>query len=283
MSMSDCRGTKTTTPGRLRADTHVHFHGCFEEGTFLDAAITNLNAGAVDSSMVHAVLCLTETRDADWFERLTKICPKTKFGSSKWQVQATKEANSLLAIDGRGRKMAIIAGRQIVCREGLEVLALGYGRSIDDGQPIRSVMQSVASSGAVPVVPWGFGKWFGVRGKVVQGLLCDPPCRFLLGDNGGRLAAGGEPALFGKAGERGIGILPGTDPFPFRWDSQRVGSFGIEWDGGLDPDTPYQGFRSLVLSTHSSGVPFGRLESIPAFVRNQIAIQLKKISSKWRK
>jgi hypothetical protein len=89
--------------------------------------------------------------------------------------------------------------------------------------------------------------------------------------------------LFGEARERGIDILPGTDPFPFRWDSQRVGSFGIEWDGGLDPGTPYQNFRSLVLSTDSAGIPFGRLETIPAFFRNQIAIQLKKISSKWRR
>jgi hypothetical protein len=261
----------------------VHFHGCFEEGPFLDAASTNLITDAVDSSMVHAVICLTESSDADWFERLTKVGPETKFGSSQWQIRATREANSLLAIDSRGQKMAIIAGRQIVCGEGLEVLALGYGQSIDDGQPIRSVMQTVAGSSAVPVVPWGFGKWVGPRGTVVKGLLCDPPCRFLLGDNGGRLAAGGEPVLFGEARERGIDILPGTDPFPFRWDSQRVGSFGIEWDGGLDPGTPYQNFRSLVLSTDSAGIPFGRLETIPAFFRNQIAIQLKKISSKWRR
>lgn len=268
---------------RLRADTHVHFHACFEEGPFLDSAITALNTDAADSSLVHAVICLTETSEADWFDRLTKVGPETRFGSSMWKIQATEELNSLLAIDSRDRKLAIIAGRQIVCQEGLEVLALGYDQSIDDGLPMRAVMQTVARGGAIPVVPWGFGKWTGSRGTVVKELLCDPPCRFVLGDNGGRLAVGGEPALFAEARERGIDILPGTDPFPFRWDSRRVGRFGIEWDGGLGLGTPYKSFRSLVLDAGSEGVPFGRLERIPAFVRNQIAIQLKKLSSKWQR
>jgi len=266
-----------STESRLRADTHVHFHACFEEGPFLDAAATALKAGSADT--ITAVLCLTESHDANWFGRLTELDENTEVGNSGWRKKKTQDNNSVIVSDSNGRRLAIIAGRQIVSKERLEVLALGYANLFDDGEPIRSVLNHVSDTGALPVVPWGFGKWAGSRGEIVKQLFEDPPCDFAVGDNGGRLSILSEPALFGTARSKGYSILPGTDPFPFRWDSHRAGTFGIEWRGSLDPDTPFESLKALILDQSRAGEPFGHLERLPAFVRNQVAIQLRRFAS----
>lgn len=268
-----------STSNRVRADTHVHFHACFAEGPFLDAAATAL-ADEKLGSQTHAVLCLTESHGANWFSRLLEAEEGVAIGDSDWRISETSERNSIIASDSRGHDLVIVAGRQIVCQEGLEVLALGYRPEIDDGQEIRAVMQHVEGVGAIPVLPWGFGKWLGVRGDLVRELIEKPPCKFVLGDNGGRLAAVAEPKLFGKARDSHVAILPGTDPFPFRWDGRRVGSYGMEWVGPFDLRTPFASLKALILDESAPGQRFGRLESVPSFVRNQIAIQLRRLTNR---
>ena len=267
-----------STPSRLRADTHVHFHECFEEGPFLNAAADALCSDSATSGKIDAVLCLTESYGANWFSRLCDIENNAFVGESGWKLRPTDEENSVLVEDSSSRALAIIAGRQIVCSGGLEVLVLGYKDMPEDGQPVRSVLQLASDAGAVPVLPWGFGKWLGQRGQVVADLISNPPCHFLLGDNGGRLAMFGEPKLFSTGRDSGFSILPGTDQFPFSWDCKRVGSYGIEWDGGLNPDSPFASFKSIVLNGQSQGRTFGSLEHLPAFFRNQVAIQLQRFA-----
>jgi hypothetical protein len=265
---------------RLRADTHVHFHRCFEEGPFLDAAAESLLGNATPANLITAALCLTESYGDDWFGRLARLDDGELIEGTHWRRLRTDEDNSVVVANEQGRRLAIIAGRQIVCREKLEVLALGYAEHPEDGRPIRDVLCEVEQAGALPVLPWGFGKWTGERGEIVRQLLDDPPCEFTVGDNGGRLAMLGEPDLFDVARNAGFSILPGTDPFPFRWDCKRVGSFGMEWPGGLEPDAPFRSLKSLISKPEISGERFGRLESLPAFIRNQVAIQLRRVPSK---
>ena len=265
---------------RLRADTHVHFHPCFEEGPFLDAAADSLSTGASTGNLVSGGLCLTESRGDNWFEKLAQLEEGDELAGTHWRLLKTAEANSVIVVDERGRKLAVIAGRQIVCRERLEVLALGYRREPEDGRPIRDVLREVSQADAVPVLPWGFGKWTGGRGEIVRQLLDDPPCEFAVGDNGGRLGMLGEPDLIAAARSKGFCVLPGTDPFPFHWDSRRVGSFGVEWPAALDSGTPFRSLKALIEEQGGTGERFGQLESLPAFVRNQVAIQLRRFQTK---
>lgn len=269
---------------RLRADTHVHFHHCFDAASFLSAAADNLRLETDDSDLIHGAICLTETARANWFEQLTEVAGKgATSGIAGWHVQCTDEPASLIATDALGRRLAIIAGRQIVCQERLEVLALGYPHRFVDGQPIRDVAENVHEAGAVAVIPWGFGKWTGSRGDIVARLLADPPCPLFVGDNAGRLAGLSEPRLFADAKSRGISVLPGTDPFPFAWDGLRVGSYGLEWSGGLDPDAPFDSLKQLMTESITDAVRYGELEGIFGFLRNQTAIQLRSIASRLRK
>lgn len=269
-----------TSETRLRADTHVHFHPCFEEGSFLDAAAESLLKGSAAGDLITAALCLTESHGDNWFATLARLGNGASIAGSDWRRLSTAEPNSVLVADTQGRRIAVIAGRQIVCRERLEVLALGHVDVPDDGQPIRDVLHEVREAGAVPVLPWGFGKWTGDRAGIVKQLLDDPPCDFAIGDNGGRLAMLGEPELFAVARNKGFSILPGTDPFPFRWDGRRAGSFGVEWRGGLEPESPFRSLKNLIEDQGGEGERFGRLESLPSFIRNQVAIQLRRVPSR---
>lgn len=264
------------TPSRVRADTHVHFHECYDEGRFLDAAARALGVAEPASHCVGAALCLTESFGANWFERLAERGNDAAIEGTRWRVFLTSEPNSVLVRSNDGKAVAIIAGRQIVCREGLEVLALGLREVIADRQPIREVMKQVSESPAIAVLPWGFGKWLGKRGEIVRDLVENPPCPFLLGDNGGRLAMLREPRLLRQARDRNLAVMPGTDPFPFSWDDSRVGTYGIEWEGTLSESSPFSDLKDLILDSTNSGRTFGRLERLLPFVRNQVAIQLRR-------
>lgn len=261
---------------QLKVDTHVHFHDCYDESLFLDAASRHLEIRAVDSDRIHGALCLTETIRDNWFARLTALSSGKKIGNSNWKVRATDERNSVILERSGHAKIAIFAGRQIVCAEGLEVLALGYCGEFPDKQPIRDVMMAVSAAGAIPVLPWGFGKWLGQRGRLVKDLLANRPCDFVIGDNGGRLAGVPEPGMFELVRKMHIPILPGTDPFPFPWDLDKVGRFGLSLENTLDPLVPFETFKALIHDSSIARETYGSLESLPSFIRNQIAIQLRK-------
>lgn len=265
-----------STRGRLRADTHVHFYDCFDERWFLSAATNHLCTESGKKDEISAALCLTETSGDHWFSKLQTVGLDARDGDAEWDLIRTREENSLLVRNRQGDTIAIIAGRQIVCVERLELLALGLARTISDGQPIRDTMRQVADQNAIPVLAWGAGKWTGARGKIVEQLISDPPCSFLIGDNGGRLAILPEPSLFSKAREREIAILPGSDPLPFSWNSKNVGSYGIEWTGSLGLLTPFEDLKAYLNKAHSDGQTFGQLEKVIPFIRNQIALRFRR-------
>jgi hypothetical protein len=267
---------------RLRVDTHVHFHSCYDEAEFLDEAAANLIPDIENPDSLLAAICLTETASADWYAELYGALSAGADRDNGWAFEATEESNSILALNRKGEMLAIIAGRQVRCQEGLEVLAIGHADKIPDGGSVRQVMLTVSESGCVPVLPWGFGKWQGRRAQIVTELLRDPPCKFAVGDNGGRLAVLGEPALLAKARSLGFPVLPGSDPFPFTWDGRRVGTYGIEFEGELDVCKPFQSLKRLAFGDANSTKMFGGLESIPHFIRNQLAIQVHNLQRRWR-
>ncbi|MCA1853850.1 MAG: hypothetical protein LC647_16095 [Beggiatoa sp.] len=168
-------------PGNTPAvliDTHVHIHGCFRLARFFGAAHANFERAARAQPGSHksshdgfiGVLMLTETARADCFKRLSAWADGEDSGLGEWRLRHTDETGSVMA-ERHGQCLYIIAGRQIVTTERLEVLALGFEGFVPDGEPIRGVIDRVRSAGAVAVIPWGFGKWWGGRGKVVSALL----------------------------------------------------------------------------------------------------------------
>jgi hypothetical protein len=271
------------TPAVL-IDTHVHIHGCFPLAGFFDAAHANFERAAriqpgsrkTSHDGFIGVLMLTETARADCFKRLSARADGEDSGLGEWRLRQTEETGSVTA-ERHGQCLYIIAGRQIVTAESLEVLALGCEDFVPAGEPVRWVIDRVRSAGAIAVIPWGFGKWWGGRGKVVSGLLKDHErLGFFLGDNGGRTAFLGRPAHFEDARRDGIAILPGTDPLPFPAECGRAGSFGLVMHQPIDPARPAAEIKRLLTSTPLGMKPYGRLETPLRFIHNQIAMQFYK-------
>lgn len=268
---------------RLRVDTHVHYYDCFEPEDFLTTAAEALlpDKVAPETGKIHGALCLTETAGTNWFARLMDgIVDSDGQSDQGWQIMPTLEDVAVVARTERDERLAIVAGRQIISDERLEVLALGYRGDGRNGGSARSIIDRLAKRGAIPILPWGVGKWTGQRKRVVIDLLENPSAPFLLGDNGGRLSIISEPKIFQKAREHGVGILPGSDILPFPRCLPRLGSYGIEWPTCISAETPFEELSALIWHELESSRPFGRLESLPSFLRNQTAIQLRRLTKR---
>lgn len=254
----------------------MHGHCVFDTHRLFDCAAANfesartaLAVGADGAS----VLLLTETRQERFFHRMTQRIGRAGI----WQVNETTEPNSLLVRRDGGSALVLIAGQQLLTSEGLEVLAVGTTEAIAADRPIAEVVAAVQVAGALPIVPWGFGKWWFRRGRVLTSLLetVTPEC-FFLGDNGGRLQGSREPALFAAARQKGIRVLPGSDPLPFRREVERVGSCGFAVPAQIDLGAPAAALKRILTEPKTVPQAFGDRTRLSQFVRNQLLMQLRK-------
>ncbi|MGP1386405.1 MAG: hypothetical protein ACTS2F_22785 [Thainema sp.] len=263
------------------ADAHVHIYDCFNLDQFLDASYQNFSqiAARQDNQLPFlGVLFLTETIRDRYFQKLSQLAAgkSTEALTQKWQFRATGEAESLYAYTNAGAELCIIAGRQIVTAENLEVLALGTAELFEDGQPIDNVVDAVHQAGGLPVIPWGFGKWIGRRGTVLTELLEAEQPTIFLGDNSGRPLFWKRPPYFETVEKKGLCVLPGTDPLPFTSETDRPGKYGFMMQVAIDAQMPAASLKQAVMNSPTSLKTYGSLESPVRFVRNQIAMQITK-------
>ncbi len=261
----------------LLIDTHVHLYDVFDVDALFDAAAANLGGAAAGAGLAGSprelMLLLTETARDDAFTRLSS----GDLRPLRWQVQSTHEPAVIRVTNGVGPGIWVVAGRQIATGEDLEVLALGTTGHFPDGQSIERSLEFADRSAAMTVLPWGFGKWWGGRGRKIAELLRVPRSRPLfLGDNAGRLALGGRPALLVEGERRGHRILPGTDPLPFPGEERKVGSFGLVLRDWVLGERPLQRCALALSAPDASAQPFGRLTGLLPFLKLQVSMQLRK-------
>ena len=271
------RENSCITNVRAYVDAHVHIHPCFDIQEFLDAAAKNFLSQASRSVNVansKFVLCLTDTYGTDNFSRLGKQAIDSDSVGGQWAFVPGAERASILASHPNLGQIEIIAGRQIVTAERLEILGLGLVGIPLDGQPTSEVVSRVIESGAIPILPWGFGKWLGARRQVVNDLIDNfSDGSLYLGDNSGRPGIMPTPAEFVQANELGMRILPGSDPLPFASEYNRAGSFGFYVDDVADREGVWTGLRAMLQQGDGQLRSYGSLESTFRFVRNQVAMQ----------
>lgn len=264
------------------ADAHVHIHNCFKIVKLLDAVFKNFRAVASEygsNGDYDGVLLLTESSGMDWFSQLRRL-QETKFRKDAigdWQFFPTKENNCLRIANNKRQKLFIVAGRQIVTEENLEVLALGLGDDYKDGYPLEKVIGDVLFRGYLPVIPWGVGKWMGYRGKAIRKLVSDQePFPFFLGDNRNRPYFWPKSSLFTEAEKKGILNIPGSDPLPFKSEENRPGSFGFIINGTLDSGNPFEDIKGKLMDSSVEVKAYGKLETPLRFIKNQISMQILK-------
>lgn len=276
-------------------DGHVHIHPGFRLEVLLASALGNFQALAqeINAGQSAGFLLLSESAGAEVFSslkiRLKAGRPVTVPG---FQLEESREPETLLVRNDSGQELYLVAGRQIVTAERLEVLALGYGVSFPDGRPIEEVLSHLAAPASptepaersacrpLAVLPWGAGKWFGKRGHKVEQLVAEAPAHSIfLGDNANRPFFWPLPALFKQAQGRGIRNLPGSDPLPFPAQEKKVGSFGLRLAGAIEREAPFSSLAALLLDPATSLAPYGRCEQAYPFFKHQISMQLHKKSS----
>ncbi|QXD16210.1 hypothetical protein GQ464_004445 [Rhodocaloribacter litoris] len=266
----------------LLIDAHVHLHDCFVPVAFLEAAHANFSGVARQEGgnrRFTGVLFLTEGAGECGFERLRALGQAFPGGSGGrvWRRRETDGGVGLVFTSDAEEMLVVLAGRQIVTREHMEVLAVGTRRRFEDGQPIEDVIRAVAGAGALPIVPWGFGKWFGARGRRLRRLLTRPDLPlFFLGDSAKRPVFWPRSPLFRLAAARGVPVLPGSDPLPFRDEYRRAGSFGVMLPGSVDHAGPAHHIKTLLAASSLTLRAFGRRDSPGRFVRNQAGMQFLK-------
>jgi hypothetical protein len=264
-------------------DAHVHIHACYEPDDVLDHAYGNLSRARETGRAPNnqsLFLLMTECAADDYFGKLRALAlgqdASNPLRLKRWSVAATDEENSVIARNG-SRHLFIVAGRQVACREGLEVLVIGTTRRFEDGRPIREVLTETDAMGVPRVIPWGPGKWFFRRGRLLRELLVEfrKPTLFL-GDEGGRPGFWGYPTAFERAARLGVRDLPGTDPLPFPHDVKKVGRMGFRMILDLDVARPAASLLRALTQGQAPLERFATLESPLWFVRNQIGMQLRK-------
>lgn len=259
-------------------DAHVHLYDCYDLATFFDAARQNFADAANELDLpgdTPGVLMLTETSNDNAFQSLID---RGETNNGRWRFSPHDDGLSITASkDGRD-ELTVIAGKQVVTAEGLEVLALGTNHAFTEGLELRHTIQKVDQHQGLPVLPFGVGKWSGRRGQIVSNLIQDEsfPVRFMLGDNAGRLALAGKPKTFEQASQKNIWTLPGTDPLPFADQAGRVGRFGLVLGQGFDPTGPGASIIETLKNLQAQPKTFGRTSGPLPFMRLQFAMQLRK-------
>lgn len=255
----------------------MHLHPEFGIGDFFSSAHANFEAAAREAGIPkwQGAILFTESGGVERFTEL-QVSGSETHSRGSWTFEPTDEQGSLVARNATGAELLLIAGRQIRVEGRLEVLAVCTAKSFPDGGRLEEVARNVRAAGAVPILPWGFGKWWSKRGEIVESALRRAhPGDFLLGDSGQRPRSLPQPKLFHLARERGIPILNGTDPLDYPAQARRVGTYGSFLDlGGESGGRPSEMLRDTLLALSATPPSVGRRVSLGGFVSAQIRIRI---------
>ncbi len=260
----------------IMGDGHVHIHNSFDTGKLFKAALNNFSRYTQDLGLtgnINYFLLLTESAGTEAFVQL-QDSPNSVTG---FTIQPTDDANCLRMDSDRGTTLFVVAGRQIVTAEALEVLALGLDTRYPDGRPMQEILRDLQEKNCLMVLPWGAGKWLGKRGRIIESTVQSFHNRsFFLGDNGNRPFFWPRPAVFARAVTQGTDNLQGSDPLPFADQEERAGSFGFYLPGTVSSNRPFQSLVQRLTGPENSLQAYGKPERALPFFHLQISMQLSK-------
>jgi hypothetical protein len=265
--------------GVFFVDAHTHLYPMYNRVVFFDGALAHVSAAAeriAPGQSYWGCLLFSETvRDHAFLELSRQAAEGVAVG--RWSLRPTAEVGSLLASREGEDRLILVAGRQIQTAEDLEVLALFCESEIPERLPLRSALAEVCGRDALAVLPWGFGKWWLGRGRLLDSLLrSDYAMRLALGDNGGRPIGFPTPPAFRLAESTGRLVLPGSDTLPLDSEMGQAAHYGFVLEGSVECERPGTALKRLLLSQTKSPPPFGRRVGLGRFVRNQIKLRLDK-------
>lgn len=270
----------------LMVDAHVHLHGVFPLLSCFKAAMGNFLQAkqnlAIPHESCHMLLLLTESATDHVFDDLLAMAEAGRGMDDEqggtWEFHASSDRGALTVHPVIGLELHILAGRQVVTAEKLEVLALMTPEMFPDGRPLLEVVHAVKRAGGIPVIPWGFGKWMGRRGALLRNIIKQNPGDLWLGDNGGRPVFWPRPNFFSLVEQAGGRVLPGSDPLPFPTELDNIANFGFWMQAPFNSETPVLSLKQALRDRSIALHPYGKGESPFRFISNQVAMQRRKRS-----
>jgi hypothetical protein len=226
-------------PMKYIIDTHLHIYPFYSIHNAIDSLINNLHSADPESTKVG---CLTERYDCDVFNQLADA-PSADVTDA---FSIINTGNCLhITHKETAKNVYILPGQQIITSENLEVLSLNCPQRVKEGNSALQTIESVLAQGGIPVIAFGFGKWLGKRGAIVEKLIEGfGPEQIAMGDTTMRPYGWTTPKVFRKAENKGIKILCGSDPLPFKGEESRPGSYGTRLD--LNGDDPVQAISGIL-------------------------------------
>lgn len=261
-------------------DGHVHIYDCYDLEKFFVGAFRNFSsvgAQLQSSSPICYYMLLAEAAGFYYFNQLRQRARDA--GASppaSWRIEESGEAGSLYVFhdDFPSMRLVLAAGRQLITREKLELLALMTDQEFDDGMSLEKGVAEVTRAGGLAVCPWGAGKWLGSRGEVLSTYITNGGLDLYLGDSGGRPTLWPRPALFNR-GDVAEKLVSGSDPLPLGADTGRVGQFGTYIECDSPKEQPVNFLRDQVKTPGIELKSYGSLCSPFMFFKNQVALRLR--------
>ena len=209
-------------PVRIHLDAHAHVYPFHDVPRLLLAALDHMPRLAPTDLRV---LCLAERFDCSFFQSLAQ--DEIQLPGDRWRVVAWDPAGGVkIRHLPDHRDVWILAGRQIVSSERIEVCSLFCDAPIPDGAPARDVIRDVLARGGLPALDWAPGKWLFGRGALVRRLAKEfSPSQLALIDTSLRFAGWPAPRLYSAARRQGRALLAGSDPLPFPGEEDLAGSY----------------------------------------------------------
>ncbi len=263
-------------------DGHIHIHPSVNIDILLDAAWQNFTSVITqlfpESTSYSYVLLLAEGKKNNIFQEICHLAKISSGNTSQtWHFERTAEDNSIFAIQEE-KKILLVAGRQLISSEKLELLSLFSPQLFPDYEySLNELASRVTRDGGLPVLAWGVGKWLGYRGKVIQSFINQPSVSlFFVGDNGNRPVFWPYPKLLASSEKNGIPSIAGSDPLPIVKHEQRAGSYGTAVKSNiLSVNHPAAELRQLLISTKEF-IPFGKRVGYIQFFKDQVLVNLQK-------
>lgn len=247
----------------IAGDGHFHLYPCYEPANAIGNLINNLDLMA-ESARGHEpgqdvlkIAFLAESKQHDYFHKILKN--EINFRTIDLEVLAGPEEHCI-SFNKQGKFiLALVAGRQIVTKERLEILGLGMEGIVPDGLLAEETVERVIAAGGLPVLAFSPGKWLFKRANIVRQLVETKFSRpFLVGDSALRPLGWGEPEIMRRARSNNVAVLPGSDPLPLPKDEKYAGCYGFVYQGSFDQAKPLTSMKEIIMTTSQAILPAGR-------------------------
>ena len=207
---------------RIHLDAHAHLYPFYDVPRLLLAALDQMPRTAPTDQRV---LCLAERADCSFFQSLAQ--DEIRLPGDRWRIVAwDPDGGVKIRHLPDHRDLWIMAGRQIVSAERIEVCGLFSDAPIADGLPAREIIRAILDTGGLPALDWAPGKWLFNRGRLVRALVAEfPPAQLILIDTSLRFHGWPASRLYAAARQQGRAVLAGSDPLPFAGEEALAGSY----------------------------------------------------------